>query len=182
MLAVLAVPMMPWSHLFVAVVPVILYVALRHRQLPSALLIVAVATGSQFPDLVDKPLAWGADVLINGRMFMHSLVFAIPVSTVVILTAITFGNISLGSGFVSGYLLHIAGDFYTAFVGPAQYIPSNMLWPLLPPRPITEPEFVAHPSMIRLSMVDGIVICTTIVFFAYICFSLSATVFSETPQ
>lgn len=174
--------MMPWSHLFVAVFPVILYVALRHRRLPSALLIGAVATGSQFPDLVDKPLAWGVDVLINGRMFMHSLVFAIPISTAVILIATKYGNISLGSGFVFGYLLHIAGDFYTAFVGPAQYIPSNMLWPLLAPRPITEPEFVTHPSMIHLSVVDGIVICATVVFFGYVCVSLSATALADTSR
>lgn len=181
MLDALAVPMMPWSHLFVAVFPVIVYVALRHRRLPSALLIGAVATGSQFPDLVDKPLAWGVDILINGRMFMHSLVFAIPISAAVILIATKYGNTSLGSGFVVGYLLHIPGDFYTAFVGPEQYVPRNMLWPLLAPRPITEPEFVTHPSTIQFSLVDGLLICTTIVFCAYVCFSLSATIFTDTP-
>lgn len=145
---------MPWGHFLVAVLPFVVYYLFRYRRVPPGPAILALGFGSQFPDLIDKPLAWQFGVLINGRMFMHSLVFALPLSGLVLTVAWQTNRKLLGSAFVFGYLLHIPGDFYHAFVGQHTYFPSNMLWPLLPPRGAMKPEFVEQPSLIVLSAWD----------------------------
>jgi hypothetical protein len=61
-------------------VPVFAYVLVRNRGLPSRALSFAVFVGSQFPDLVDKPLAQELVVIPSGRVFVHSLLFAVLIS------------------------------------------------------------------------------------------------------
>jgi membrane-bound metal-dependent hydrolase YbcI (DUF457 family) len=145
-------------------------------------MIVAVSIGSQFPDLVDKPLAWGVDILINGRMFMHSLVFALPISIVVVVLSIRNDHTTAGAAFAFGYIVHIAGDFYPAFIGPEQYTPSNMLWPLLPPRPITKPDFIANSSAIPLSAMDSVLVCVAVLLCVYVSFSFCSQILTKTAQ
>lgn len=146
--------MMPWGHFFVAVIPFVAYTLTRHQKIPSGSVILALGFGTQFPDLVDKPLAWRFDVLANGRMFMHSLVFAVPLSIAVLCLAWEYDRKAIGGAFVFGYLLHLPGDFYSALIGREPSIPNDMLWPLFPPTPMSKPEFVAQPGMITFSMWD----------------------------
>jgi len=49
--------MMPWGHLLVAALPVIAYTTIRHQRVPDGMVLFGVVLGSQFPDLIDKPLA-----------------------------------------------------------------------------------------------------------------------------
>ncbi len=70
--------MSPLEHALAALIPVTIYILLRRHRLPSKTMLSVVSFGSVFPDLVDKPVAYG-NLIPWGRVFMHSLPFAIPV-------------------------------------------------------------------------------------------------------
>jgi hypothetical protein len=165
--------MMPWGHFLVAAIPFSLYLFLRHRTKPTGMAVLLLLLGTQFPDLVDKPLAWRFDVLVNGRIFMHSLVFALPISTLVLFFAWRSDQLQLGGVFVYGHLMHIVGDFYSVFLGSTARIPNNMFWPLLPHQPVVKPEFVEQPSLLVLSTWDLVLIVTGAVLVGYACLDVA---------
>ncbi len=119
----------PHEHLLVALLPAVAYVAVRDRCLPTRGMVLATALGSQFPDLVDKPLAHQFGVLPSGRVFMHSLPFALPVAAVVLAYGWRTERPRVASGFAGAYLLHLAGDTHGALL--AGRIPSDLLWPFV---------------------------------------------------
>ena len=121
--------MFPHEHLFVALLPVLAYVALRDRRLPTRGVVFATAVGSQFPDLVDKPLAHQFGVIPSGRVFMHSLPFAIPIMIVVLVYGWHTDRLRVAGAFVAAYLLHLVGDTYRNLL--AGQIPSDLLWPFV---------------------------------------------------
>lgn len=120
--------MFPLEHFLAAFVPVGAYFVIRYRQLPSAGVVFAVFVGSQFPDLVDKPLSL-ANLIPWGRVFMHSLPFAVPIAAVVLWYAVATDQQHLGVGFVFAYLLHIPGDWYGRLL--SGDIPPDLLWPIM---------------------------------------------------
>ena len=65
--------MLPWGHAAVGYLCYRLYTFLKHRRPPMGVTVVALAIGTQFPDLIDKPLAWTLGILPSGRSLAHSL-------------------------------------------------------------------------------------------------------------
>jgi membrane-bound metal-dependent hydrolase YbcI (DUF457 family) len=91
-----------------------------------------LAFGSQFPDLVDKPLSWTFGAL---PVFTHTLAVAVPLSFGLLLLA-RLGRSDrnwnpLARAFVLGYLLHLLGDllFPLATDGVLGY--RRLLWPFV---------------------------------------------------
>ena len=75
--------MRPIEHFIVALLPVLVGVLAVKRCLPSLQFIGVVFVGSQFPDLIDKPLALELGLIPSGRVFTHSLPTAMPVLLVI---------------------------------------------------------------------------------------------------
>ena len=125
--------MNPPEHFLVALLPVLAYVVVRDRRLPSLRLVAVVGLGSQFPDLIDKSLAYQLGLIPSGRVFMHSLPTALPFLLGVGYYAWKTDRRRLGGAFTFAHLSHLFADFYTAFLGPTRYIPPELLWPLGPP-------------------------------------------------
>ena len=121
--------MFPHEHLLVALLPVLAYVGVRDRRLPSRGVAFATAVGSQFPDLVDKPLAHQFGVLPSGRVFAHSLPFALPIAVVVLAYGWDTERPRVAGAFAVAYLLHLAGDTYRSLL--TGRIPSDLLWPFV---------------------------------------------------
>jgi hypothetical protein len=121
--------MWPWEHLAFGYVLYSLVCRARGRS-PAGAATVAVAVGTQFPDLVDKPLSWTFGVFPTGYSVAHSAFFApIVVGLAYALTA-RAGRVGLGAAFSVGYLSHLAGDIvYPAIVGNG-LSPDSVLWPL----------------------------------------------------
>lgn len=125
--------MFPTAHFIVALLPAVGFVLLRDRRLPSLRFVAVVFLGSQFPDLIDKPLAHQFGVLPSGRVFMHSLPTALPVLFLVGLYGWQTNRIRLSGAFIFAHLSHLLADNYSALLGPDPWIPSDLLWPLGPP-------------------------------------------------
>jgi len=91
--------------------------------------VFATVIGSQFPDLVDKPLAHQFSVLPSGRVFMHSLPFAIPVALGVLAYGWQTDRPRVAGAFVGAYGLHLLGDTYHTILN--GQIPPDLLWPFV---------------------------------------------------
>jgi len=124
--------MWPWEHLAVGYLGYSLSVRLFGRGRPGDAAVVALAVGTQFPDLVDKPLAWGLGVLPSGYSLGHSLLAAIPVSALVVALARRFGRPRLGAAFAFGYLSHLPGDVVFPLLAGGELAPTKLLWPVVP--------------------------------------------------
>jgi membrane-bound metal-dependent hydrolase YbcI (DUF457 family) len=143
---------LPVGHFLVAAIPVVVYVFLRDRELPSRKLAFVVLVGSQFPDLIDKPLAYQFFLIPNGRMFAHSLVIAIPLSIAVLLFVRRTGHTREGLAFGFAYLSHIVADFRRMLLRADPQFSPNVLWPLVPANPVgLEPRW-AGPGSINVKL------------------------------
>lgn len=120
--------MWPWEHLAFGYLLYSLSVRARFRAGVAGSAALALAAGTQFPDLVDKPLAWVLGVL-PGSVFVHTLAVALPTIALIVLLAARFGDAETGIAFGVGYLSHIAGDMlYPALLGGDPTI-LVFLWP-----------------------------------------------------
>ena len=95
---------------------------------PGTAVLFAVIVGSMFPDMVDKPLAWGLGVLPAGRSLGHSLLTATVVIAVLLPVAVRYGRTKEGAAFSVGWLSHIAADAYTEIL--VHGTTSFLFWPL----------------------------------------------------
>ena len=123
--------MWPWTHLAFGYLAASLLWRLRARRLdgPAA---VAATVGSQFPDLVDKPLAWAVSVLPAGRSLTHSVFTAVVVSAVVYCVAARLDRREPALAFIVGYASHLAGDALPKLPAGDFDSLTFLLWPLLP--------------------------------------------------
>lgn len=142
--------MWPWGHLAVGYVCFV--VLCRQTELEqSAPTLLLLAVGTQFPDLVDKPLAWTIGVLPSGRSLAHSLLVIglllgilrrlVPDDDRALVTAFGIGAIShalsdLGPDVVIGLLQGNLNQLqWTTF----------LVWPLLPSPPYPHDDsFIQH--------------------------------------
>jgi hypothetical protein len=127
----------PWEHL--AVGYLVYSVATRalssHRL--TATTVAALAFGTQFPDLVDKPLGWGTTLLPSGLSLAHSVLFAVPFSALVVTVGTAFGRTGVAAAFALGYLTHLPGDVIYPLLVTGDLSLGFLLWPLVPADPST---------------------------------------------
>lgn len=123
--------MLPWGHAAVGYLCYRLYTFLSYRRPPTGVAVVALAIGTQFPDLIDKPLAWEVSVLPSGRSFGHSLlVLAIVVGLLYWWrrdSAERTRTALFGFGF--GWTTHVFADAYPILFG-RQTCVNYLVWPL----------------------------------------------------
>ena len=155
--------MFPPGHFLVAFLPVCAYVLLRDRALPSLSLVAVVFFGSQFPDLIDKPLFHESIVTTAGRVGAHSLPIAIPIALLAMWYALYTDRPRLGVAFVYAYLSHILGDFYRYLLHPEWGIPPELFWPFTQPGPrLLRPSW-AGPELLFVHLWTVISICILLV-------------------
>ncbi|SDN31487.1 LexA-binding, inner membrane-associated putative hydrolase [Haloarchaeobius iranensis] len=113
---------------------------------------VALLFGTQFPDLVDKPLAWTVAVLPSGRSLAHS-VFALAVVFGVAWWATGRSDRRTYTiGFGIGYASHLFADSVQSLVGLEFEYLTFLAWPLLAPPPYElDSSFSAHFANLNLT-------------------------------
>jgi hypothetical protein len=122
----------PWEHLAFGYLLFALGTRARSGRPPSDRATIALAVGTQLPDLVDKPLAWWLGVLPSGISLAHSIFFALPLTAAVAVVAARRGERPVGVAFAVGYLSHIAGDGIYPLAVSGDVSVGYMLWPLVP--------------------------------------------------
>ena len=122
--------MWPWGHLGVAYILYSLYARGRFRRAPRPDAALAVAVGSQFPDVIDKPLAWYG-VLPGGRTLAHSLAFAWALLVVAYGIGIVLDRIEAATAFVIAHLSHLAADLPPRLLLGYPSGTEYLLWPFI---------------------------------------------------
>lgn len=134
--------MWPWGHLAVGYLSYAGVVDLRFRRAPGEVTTVLVAFGALVPDLVDKPLAWYAAVLPNGRSLGHSLPLALLLAAVLWVALRSSGREPYAVAFSVGHLSHLAADaFEPAVTGRFDGL-VFLAWPLVPAVDYAGPQSV----------------------------------------
>lgn len=148
--------MWPWGHLAMAYLVYSLYSRYRLGHRPTAATALVVAGASQFPDLVDKPLAWTLSVLPTGRSLAHSLL--VLVALVALLSAVARvrnrGEVEgpLAFAFGVGAVAHAFGDALYSLIALNFRHAGFLLWPAVPPVEYeVEQSFAAHFALVELS-------------------------------
>jgi len=121
--------MLPWGHAAVGYLAYSLYQRARHRQLPGEVAVLALAVGTQLPDLVDKPLAWTFGVLPSGRSLGHSVFALVLVGALVVWMARRRDRLVLAGAFLIGWGTHLLGDAYQLLLGEPTCV-RYLGWPL----------------------------------------------------
>lgn len=127
--------MWPWEHLAIGYLAYSALSRYRHGESPTTTATVAVAFGTQFPDLVDKPLAWGLDLVASGVSVAHSIFTALTLSVVAIALCRRTERPRLGVAFAVGYLSHLPADVVYGAVFGQQLRVGPYLWPLVESAP-----------------------------------------------
>lgn len=123
--------MFPWGHIAVGYLCYSLACHLRGHT-PSGVPTIALVIGTQFPDLVDKPLSWSFDLLPAG-VFAHTVFVAIPTSILAIVIARRYSRTELGIAFAVGYLSHLVADVVPTLVFTNDPDPTYwfLFWPIM---------------------------------------------------
>ncbi|NKE34984.1 metal-dependent hydrolase [Natronococcus sp. JC468] len=136
--------MWPLGHAAVGYLLYTLATRSRFDQPPGQIAVLALLVGTQFPDLLDKPLAWYLAVLPTGRTLAHTLLVLLPVSVAAVALARRTARAEYGIAFALGALAHTLADAAPSLWGAAD--PNHLLWPLTP----VEPYESGAPSVIGL--------------------------------
>lgn len=123
--------MWPWGHLAVGYLLYTAYARQQHGRVPRAESVLVLAFATQFPDLIDKPLAWTVPLLPSGRSLAHSVfVLAIVVAATATI-ARRIDQSAVIAPFAIGYTSHLAADIlYPVLAGEFNEV-SFLLWPVL---------------------------------------------------
>lgn len=123
--------MWPWGHAAVGYLAYALYLHATGRR-PADGPVLAVALGTQLPDLVDKTLSWYVPVLPAGRSLAHSLIAVVLLSAVGYAVARRYDRADVAVGFAIGYLTHPLADGLQAFAAGEWRFLTYLVYPLLP--------------------------------------------------
>lgn len=139
--------MWPWEHLAIGYLGyAVLYrrsvIGSPHRRIPLAAMVV----GTQFPDLVDKPMGWAFGVFPGGTSVTHSLFVAPILIAAIWLLGIALDRREAASAFCVGYFLHIPADLiYPIVHGEAPNL-NAFLWPVVVTEPATRLGLIGNVS------------------------------------
>lgn len=141
--------MWPWAHAAVGYLIYSLFLRVRNgdrhvdsKDVPAERAVLALAVGTQFPDLVDKPLAWYMPILPTGRSLAHSLLVAGVVIALVGWIAQHAGQGEAGTAFGVGYISHSLADGVHAAAHAEWADLSYLAWPVLPSPAYEGPQSV----------------------------------------
>ena len=123
--------MWPWTHLAIGYLlySISVHALLRRPPCERAALTLAVAT--QFPDFVDKPLAWLLGV-VPGHSVAHSLFIVGPFILAGMIAAGYDNRPEVGAAWAVGYLSHLVGDVFSPMAVLEMDIDLGFLfWPVI---------------------------------------------------
>jgi hypothetical protein len=123
--------MWPWGHAAVAYLLYAIFTQRQNSREPDSLAVLALGVGSQFPDLIDKPLGWSLSLLPGGRTLGHTVFFAMLVIPLVYFVASQYARGELATAFGIGYGSHLLSDLPPSVLTGNFEEATYLFWPVL---------------------------------------------------
>ena len=133
--------MLPPGHLLVGYLPYSLARRLRGQR-PTDTGALALAVGTQFPDLVDKTFRWIVPILPSGRSFGHSLLVFTVLAAGLLVLARRRERVREWTAFCFGVVSHQVVDAVDPVLQGAPQDARFLAWPL------TSPVYYADDSLL----------------------------------
>lgn len=127
--------MWPWEHAAVGYVCYSAATRLLGGEPPDGDPVLFLAVGTQFPDLVDKPLSWGLGVFPTGYAAGHSAIVLIALSVLVVAIVREEGRRRNAVAFLVGAWTHVAGDVVSPLRAGEPLGIDRVLWPVVEREP-----------------------------------------------
>lgn len=143
--------MWPWGHLALGILAFVL-LAWRRGGRPRNAVLVPLAIGAQFPDLLDKPLAYSVGVLPEGRSLFHSVLLVVPLCLLAVALARRYAVADAGTAFAVGYASHPVGDAIGPLLAGRPAELSFLVWPLLPAPDYEAASFAHHADQLAAAL------------------------------
>ena len=124
--------MLPWGHLAVGYLAYTLAIRAHRRRPPRGPAVIALAIGTQLPDLLDKPLNAWVGLLPSGRSMGHSLLVALVLGLAVWYLARRYDHEAVGIAFGVGYVSHVVADSISLALAQQWAMLGYLLWPVTP--------------------------------------------------
>lgn len=140
--------MMPWGHLAVGYLAYTVGTRVWHGRTPTGGPTIALAVGTQFPDLVDKPLNWWFGIF-DGRAIGHSALTMGLLCAVVLFVAYRRERGALTAAFSVGVFTHLLGDSWQALLAGDFGSATFLLWPLFPAPTYPKDSLLDHLVVMR---------------------------------
>lgn len=135
--------MLPWAHLAVGYITYTVWTKTLDGRVPGDVATVALAVGTQFPDLVDKPLSWFAGVY-DGRAIGHSLLVTAVLCAVLIALVRRSDHVDLAGAFTIGVGTHLVADAAGPLTTGAVREAGFLLWPFVSPPTYPKDSLLDH--------------------------------------
>lgn len=135
--------MLPWGHLAFGYLVYTVGTRLWNRRAPEGAPTIVLAFGTQFPDLLDKPLNWWFDIF-DGRGIGHSLIATTLLCVLLFVVVRQYGRRDLAAAFSVGIFTHLIGDSWGALLSGRYAEASFLLWPLFPAPTYPKDSFLEH--------------------------------------
>ncbi|MXR52591.1 metal-dependent hydrolase [Halovenus sp. WSH3] len=119
-----------WGHLAVAYLLYSAVVRRQHRRPSAGGPVLALAVGSQLPDLIDKPLSWGLGVVPGSRALAHSALFLPILIPVALGITARYDCSEVGVAFSVGHVVHLLSDLPPQFFAGEFTAAAYLVWPL----------------------------------------------------
>ncbi|WP_380681456.1 metal-dependent hydrolase [Salinigranum sp. GCM10025319] len=123
--------MFPLGHATFGYLLYVPFAWLADYRLPYRLTLASLLVGTQFPDLVDKPLAF-VGVLPSGRALGHSVFFAVGLFVALWFVTRRYDCPHLTVPFGFGHVSHVVGDLLLPLVAGQRGDFTFLLYPVLP--------------------------------------------------
>ena len=125
--------MYPLGHLVAGYLAYSVATHLTRGRSPMDVPVLALLVGTQFPDLIDKPLSWWFDVIPASRTLAHSIYVAVILLAIVGFVATHLQRDPEALAFGFGYISHLITDALYPFLQAESATATFLTWPLTPP-------------------------------------------------
>jgi hypothetical protein len=124
--------MLPFGHAAFGYLCYSLYTRRYLSHPPIGLAVFALGLGTQFPDLIDKPLTWTVPLLPYGRSLGHSLFTLAALYTLLRIWSTYPDHRVLVNAFAIGYGTHLFGDGIGPVISGDYLTLGFLFWPITP--------------------------------------------------
>ena len=124
--------MFPWAHIAIGYLTYTVWTKVWNARVPGGAATIALAVGTQFPDLLDKPLGWWLGVY-DGRGIGHSILATVVLCGALFAVARRYNREDLAGAFTIGVGTHLVADAAGPLATGSLREAGFLLWPFVSP-------------------------------------------------